>query len=154
MTIKIGETEYIVKFGYNSFCDSDLLDRTAEAMGMIQEIQDLAKEEDENLAKEEDEKGKEVKTTAEILAKVRNLFMLTRELLFEGFKKKNPVTSISEVGDILDAYLDEDKENHGLITIFGMIAQELLKEGFFGNLLTESGKVIAKMPKKSARKKN
>lgn len=146
MTIKIGETEYIVKFGYNSFCDSDLLDRTAEAMGMIQEIQDLANE--------EDEKGKEVKTTAEVLAKVRNLFMLTRELLFEGFKKKNPVTSISEVGDILDAYLDEDKENHGLITIFGMIAQELLKEGFFGNLLTESGKVIAKMPKKSARKKN
>lgn len=146
MTIKIGETEYIVKFGYNSFCDSDLLDRTAEAMGMIQEIQDLAKD--------EDEKGKEVKTTAEVLAKVRNLFMLTRELLFEGFKKKNPVTSISEVGDILDAYLDEDKENHGLITIFGMIAQELLKEGFFGNLLTESGKVIAKMPKKSARKKN
>lgn len=146
MTIKIGEKEYIVKFGYNSFCDSDLLDRTAEAMGMIQEIQDLAKE--------EDEKGKEVKTTAEVLAKVRNLFMLTRELLFEGFKKKNPVTSISEVGDILDAYLDEDKENHGLITIFAMIAQELLKEGFFGNLLTESGKVIAKMPKKSARKKN
>lgn len=149
MTIKIGETEYIVKFGYNSFCDSDLLDRTAEAMGMIQEIQDLAKEEDEK-----GEEVKEVKTTAEVLAKVRNLFMLTRELLFEGFKKKNPVTSISEVGDILDAYLDEDKENHGLITIFGMIAQELLKEGFFGNLLTESGKVIAKMPKKSARKKN
>lgn len=146
MTIKIGETEYIVKFGYNSFCDSDLLDRTAEAMGMIQEIQDLANE--------EDEKGKEVKTTAEVLAKVRNLFMLTRELLFEGFKKKNPVTSISEVGDILDAYLDEDKENHGLITIFAMIAQELLKEGFFGNLLTESGKAIAKMPRKSARKKN
>lgn len=146
MTIKIGEKEYIVKFGYNSFCDSDLLDRTAEAMGMIQEIQDLAKD--------EDEKGKEVKTTAEVLAKVRNLFMLTRELLFEGFKKKNPVTSISEVGDILDAYLDEDKENHGLISIFAMIAQELLKEGFFGNLLTESGKVIAKMPKKSARKKN
>lgn len=146
MTIKIGETEYIVKFGYNSFCDSDLLDRTAEAMGMIQEIQDLAKDEDEN--------GKEVKTTAEVLAKVRNLFMLTRELLFEGFKKKNPVTSVSEVGDILDAYLDEDKENHGLISIFAMIAQELLKEGFFGNLLTESGKVIAKMPKKSARKKN
>ena len=143
MTIKIGETEYIVKFGYNSFCDSDLLDRTAEAMGMIQEIQDLGNEED----------GK-VKTTAEVLAKVRNLFMLTRELLFEGFKKKNPVASISEVGDILDAYLDEDKENHGLITIFAMIAQELLKEGFFGNLLTESGKAIANTTKKSARKKS
>lgn len=145
MTIKIGEKEYIVKFGYNSFCDSDLLDRTAEAMGMIEEIQAIADEQGDK---------KDENTTKTILAKVRKLFILTRDLMFEGFKKKNPVASISEVGDILDAYLDEDKENNGLITIFGMIAQELLKEGFFGNLLMESGKAIAETTKKSARKKN
>lgn len=145
MTIKIGEKEYIVKFGYNSFCDSDLLDRTAEAMGMIEEIQAIADEQGDK---------KDENTTKTILAKVRKLFILTRDLMFEGFKKKNPVASISEVGDILDAYLDEDKENNGLITIFGMIAQELLKEGFFGNLLMESGKAIAETAKKSARKKN
>ena len=145
MTIKIGEKEYIVKFGYNSFCDSDLLDRTAEAMGMIEEIQTIADEQGDK---------KDENTTKTILAKVRKLFILTRDLMFEGFKKKNPVASISEVGDILDAYLDEDKENNGLITIFGMIAQELLKEGFFGNLLMESGKAIVETAKKSARKKN
>lgn len=138
-TIKVKNKEYIVKFGYNSFCDSDLLDRTAEALGMVQEMSNL--NQDDEL------------TTAETLAKVRKLFNLTRELLFEGFKKKNPVATIEEVGDILDEYLDEDKENNGLIDIFGRIAQELLKEGFFGNLLMESSKAIVDLAKKKSAKK-
>lgn len=144
MTLKIGDKEYIVKFGYNSFCDSDLLDRTADAMGMIQDIE---KKQDEN---------EETVTTAETMEKVRKLFVLTRDLLFEGFKKKNFVSTLNEVGDLLDDYLEEDKENHGLISIFGMIAQELLKEGFFGNLLTkttEAAKAATNLMKKSAIKK-
>lgn len=143
MTIKVKNKEYIVKFGYNSFCDSDLLDRTAEALGMVQEMSNL----------NQDDENKQL-TTTETLAKVRKLFNLTRELLFEGFKKKNPVATMEEVGDILDEYLDEDKEKNGLIDIFGRIAQELLKEGFFGNLLMESSKAIVDLAKKkSARKK-
>lgn len=144
MTLKIGDKEYIVKFGYNSFCDSDLLDRTADAMGMIQDIE---KKQDDN---------EETVTTAETMGKVRKLFVLTRDLLFEGFKKKNFVSTLNEVGDLLDDYLEEDKENHGLISIFGMIAQELLKEGFFGNLLTkttEAAKAATNLMKKSAMKK-
>ena len=144
MTLKIGDKEYIVKFGYNSFCDSDLLDRTADAMGMIQDIE---KKQDDN---------EETVTTAETMEKVRKLFVLTRDLLFEGFKKKNFVSTLNEVGDLLDDYLEEDKENHGLISIFGMIAQELLKEGFFGNLLTkttEAAKAATNLMKKSAIKK-
>ncbi|MBR6476059.1 MAG: hypothetical protein IKS98_11515 [Lachnospiraceae bacterium] len=144
MTLKIGDKEYVVKFGYNSFCDSDLLDRTADAMGMIQDIE---KKQDEN---------EETVTTAETMEKVRKLFVLTRDLLFEGFKKKNFVSTLNEVGDLLDDYLEEDKENHGLISIFGMIAQELLKEGFFGNLLTkttEAAKAATNLMKKSAMKK-
>lgn len=133
MTIKVGEKEYKVKFGYNSFCDSDLLDRTSDAMGIIGELQDT---------KEKD-----------TMEKVRKLFNVTRELLFEGFKKKNPVGSVEEVGDILDDYLEEDKENHGLIDVFGMLAQELLTEGFFGDLLTKSNKAIENLTKKSAKKK-
>lgn len=133
MTIKVGEKEYKVKFGYNSFCDSDLLDRTSDAMGIIGELQDTEKK--------------------DTMEKVRKLFNVTRELLFEGFKKKNPVGSVEEVGDILDDYLDEDKENHGLIDIFGMLAQELLTEGFFGDLLTKSNKAIENLTKKSAKKK-
>jgi len=142
-TIKVKDKEYIVKFGYNSFCDSDLLDRTAEALVMVQEMSNL-KQDNENAQL----------TTSETLAKIRKLFNLTRELLFEGFKKKNPVATMEEVGDILDDYLDEDKENNGLIDIFGIIAQELLKEGFFGNLLMESSKMIVDLAKKkSAMKK-
>ena len=144
MTLKIGDKEYVVKFGYNSFCDSDLLDRTADAMGMIQDIE---KKQDDN---------EETVTTAETMEKVRKLFVLTRDLLFEGFKKKNFVSTLNEVGDLLDDYLEEDKENHGLISIFGMIAQELLKEGFFGNLLTkttEAAKAATNLMKKSAMKK-
>ena len=63
--------------------------------------------------------------------------------------------TIYQHGKIRD-YLEEDKENHGLISIFGMIAQELLKEGFFGNLLTkttEAAKAATNLMKKSAMKK-
>ena len=104
--------------------------------------------------KQDDNEG--TVTTAETMEKVRKLFVLTRDLLFEGFKKKNFVSTLNEVGDLLDDYLEEDKENHGLISIFGMIAQELLKEGFFGNLLTkttEAAKAATNLMKKSAIKK-
>ena len=150
MTLKIKEKEYKVKFGYNSFCDSDLLDRTAEAMGMIQDMQSTS---------EEGQEEAPVITTAETMEKIRKIFVLTRDLLFEGFKKMNPVPAVNQVGDILDEYLEEDPKNHGLITIFGQIAEELLKEGFFGNLLTKTTEAVAKMKmatnsmKKSASKK-
>jgi hypothetical protein len=70
--------------------------------------------------------------------------MITRELLFEGFKKKNPVGSLEDVGDILDDYFDEGtkEDSHGIMNIFGMIAQELLTEGFFGDLLIQSEKAV------------
>lgn len=133
MTIKVGEKEYKVKFGYNSFCDSDLLDRTSDAMGIIGELQNAS-----------DKDG---------MAKVRKLFTLTRDLLFEGFKKKNPVESVDEVGDILDDYLEEDKENHGLLDVFTLLAQELLTEGFFGDLLNKSNKAMENLKKRTASKK-
>lgn len=134
ITLKVGDKEYLIKFGYNSFCDSDLLDRTAETMGIIGELQKAS-------------------TDSESMAKVRKLFNLTRELLFEGMKKKNPVENISAVGDILDDYLDEDKENHGLVDIFSQLVTELMGEGFFGNLLDQSNKAITNLTKKSNKKK-
>ena len=120
-TIKVNGKDYIIKFGYNSFCDSDLLDRTTEVLGILQA--------------DKGEKDSEF---------TRKLFVVTRELLFEGFKKKNPIGSLEEVGDLLDDYMDEgtDEETHGLIDVFGMIAQELLTEGFFGDILKKSEKAI------------
>ena len=134
MTLLVGDKEYKVKFGYNSFCDSDLLDRTSDAMGIIGELQNAGEKDG--------------------MAKVRKLFTLTRDLLFEGFKKKNPVESVDEVGDILDDYLEEDKENHGLLDVFTMLAQELLTEGFFGDLLNKSNKaMVENLKKRTASKK-
>lgn len=133
MTLVVGDKEYKVKFGYNSFCDSDLLDRTSDAMGIIGELQNASDKDS--------------------MAKVRKLFTLTRDLLFEGFKKKNPVESVDEVGDILDDYLEEDKENHGLLDVFTMLAQELLTEGFFGDLLNKSNKAMENLKKRTASKK-
>ena len=129
-TLKVKGTEYKIKFGYNSFCDTDLLDRTTEIMGILQD-----------------------KTVAKDNEFTRKLFCITRELLFEGFKKFNPVENLETVGNLLDDYLDEgtEQENHGLMTIFGIIAQELLAEGFFGDLLKQSEKAIQTI---TARAKN
>lgn len=129
-TLKVKGTEYKIKFGYNSFCDTDLLDRTTEIMGILQD-----------------------KTVAKDNEFTRKLFCITRELLFEGFKKFNPVENLETVGNLLDDYLDEgtEQENHGLMAIFGIIAQELLAEGFFGDLLKQSEKAIQTI---TARAKN
>ena len=134
MTLKVKDKEYKVKFGYNNFCDSDLLDRTADAMGIVGEL-----------------KGAVNDTTT--MEKVRKLFTLVRELLFEGFKKYNPANSLGEVGDILDDYLDDDPENHGLVDLFGQLIVELMGGGFFGDLLTKSNRAIENLTKKSAKNK-
>ena len=123
MTIKVKDTDYNVKFGYNSFCDSDLLDRTMEAMTIVGEL----------------EKGGQGNNGVQTIQK---MFGLVRDLLFEGFKKCNPVADKDAVGNILDDYLDEDRENHGLINIFAMLSKELLEEGFFGDLLNKSVKAV------------
>ena len=58
MTLTVGDKEYKVKFGYNSFCDSDLLDRTSDAMGIIGELQNAEEKES--------------------MEKIRKLFTLTK----------------------------------------------------------------------------
>lgn len=132
LTLKVKDKEYKVKFGYNSFCDTDLLDNTAEVMGTI--------------------KGEGATNSMEF---TRKMFNVTRELLFEGFKKYNPVTNVREIGDILDDYFEENPKENGLVNIFGLIAQELLNEGFFGDLLTKASEAIAKITKmKNVSKQN
>jgi len=112
MTLKAGEKEYKIRYGYNSFCDTDLLERTEEIMKF------LSKEE-ENTIQE-----------------VRKLFVTVRELLYYGFMKLNPVEKVSDVGNILDDYLDcvENGENRGLKELFEMLTSELFNEGFLAGL--------------------
>ena len=133
-TITINGTEYKLKYGYNNFCDSDLMDRTTEVMGFITSSADKAQIKDSEYTKK--------------------LFVLVRELVFEGFKRYNPKT-IAEVGDLLDDYFDEGTEDdpHGLLDVFGIITQELIASGFIGDLLKKSQKAIEKMAKKVEKNK-
>ncbi len=121
-SLMISGMEYKIKFGFNCFCDTDLLDR----------VNDMGK-----LFKEAD-----VDSDVEIsgLGKFKELFSLVRELLFVGFEKYNPVSSIQEVGNLLDTYKDEETkdEKRGMFELFIMLSDELLEQGFLADLMNQS----------------
>lgn len=119
MTLKVKEKEYKVKFGYNSFCDTDLMDRTSELLKIFQ--------------------GAEVEDDGDVagLGQVKQLFTCVRDLLFVGFKKHNPVESVQEIGEILDDYHDEatEEDKRGIVDLFTSLTEELMNEGFLGDLM-------------------
>lgn len=128
--LKIGEKEYKIKYGYNSFCDTDLMDR----------VNDLAKLFSDNAAEND--------ADAAGLGKVRELFTCVRDLLFAGFRKYNPVKDVQEVGDLLDQYKDEapEGEERGLMQLFTLCSNELMAEGFLSDIV---GKAPAPQDKKA-----
>lgn len=117
-TLTINGKDYRIKFGYNAFCDSDLMER----------VQDLAKLFQKNdAASDEDVSG---------IGKIKDLFCVVRELLFVGFKKYNPVESLQEIGDLLDDYADEEtEEKRGLFQLFNILSEELMSAGFLNELM-------------------
>ena len=122
LIFKIKEKEYKVKFGYNSFCDTDLMERTTDLLKLFQK-QNIADDKDVNVA-----------------GKVKDLFSCVRDLLYVGFKKHNPVENVQEVGDILDDYHDEAKEKgekRGIIDLFVRLTDELMNEGFLVDLMND-----------------
>ena len=60
-------------------------------------------------------------------------------MLFVGFKKYNPVESAQEIGDILDDYHDEgtEEDRRGILDLFVKLSEELMAEGFLGDLMTQ-----------------
>lgn len=131
MTLKVKENEYKVKFGYNSFCDTDLMDRTSDLLKIFKE-EDV---EDDNDAK--------------AVGKVKDLFLCVRDLLFVGFKKFNPVETVQDVGDILDDYHDEatEDDSRGILDLFTDLTTELMNEGFLGDLLSQMEEVTEETKK-------
>ena len=121
MVLKVKEKEYKVKFGYNSFCDTDLMERSEDLLKLFQSA---GADDDKDVAG---------------LGKVRELFLCVRDLLFFGFKKFNPVETVQEVGDIIDDYHDEapEGEKHGVMNIFTMLSEELMNEGFLEEILND-----------------
>lgn len=131
MTIKVKDKEYKVKFGYNSFCDTDLMDRTSDLLRIFQ--------------------GAEVENDKDVsgMGKIKDLFSCVRDLLYVGFKKNNPVETVQDVGDILDDYHDEAAEDdkRGILDLFTKLTEELMHEGFLGDLMEQMNKTTEEMEK-------
>lgn len=147
MVLKVREKEYKVRFGYNSFCDTDLMDRTTDLLKVFQ--------------------GEDIEDDSDVasLGKIKEMFLCVRDLLFVGFEKYNPVEKVQDIGNILDDYIDEETEEdkRGLLDLFINLTEELTKEGFLASLMEEmnqmntqnNGEKITKMPqdhKKSTKK--
>ena len=135
MVLKVKKKEYKVKFGYNSFCDTDLMERTEDLLKLFQST---GADDDKDVAG---------------LGKVKELFMCVRDLLFVGFKKFNPVETVQEVGDIIDDYHDEapEEEKRGVMDIFTKLSEELMNAGFLGEILndqTETEQKVVEMQQK------
>lgn len=131
-TLVINDKEYKIQYGYNSFCDTDLMDRTNDLIMMFASNQ---------VANDKDVIG---------MGKFKDLFTVIRELLYVGFQKHNPVDSLQAVGNLLDDYKAEEteEEKRGLFSLFSLLADELMSEGFFGDLMTEITSSIEQEMKK------
>lgn len=131
MILTVKENKYKVKFGYNSFCDTDLMDRTSDLLKIFS--------------------GAEVEDDKDVTAmgKIKELFSCVRDLLFVGFQKYNPVESKQDIGEILDDYHDEATEGdkRGILDLFTKLTEELMGEGFLGDLMEQLAKDVEKAPK-------
>ena len=125
MVLKVKDKEYKVKFGYNSFCDTDLMDRTSD---LLKIFQGAGVEDDKDVTG---------------MGKIKELFSCVRDLMFVGFKKYNPAETVQEIGEILDDYHDEatDEERRGILDLFTKLTDELMNEGFLGDLMEQMAKV-------------
>lgn len=135
MILNVKDKEYKIKFGYNSFCDTDLMDRTSDLLKLFQS------QEAEN---DDDVTG---------MGKVKDLFICVRDLLFVGFQKYNPVKTKQEIGEILDDYHDEGNENdkRGILDLFTKLSEELMNEGFLGDLMEQVEQKVIEQQKKIPR---
>ena len=126
MILKVKDKEYKVKFGYNSFCDTDLMDRTSD---LLKIFQGAGVEDDKDVTG---------------MGKIKELFSCVRDLLFVGFKKINPVETVQEVGEILDDYHDEapEGEKRGILDLFTQLTEELMNEGFLQDLMEQLEKTV------------
>lgn len=129
LTMSIKGAEYKIYFSFNSFVDSDLMERTEALIKIFDD--------------------KENKEDSYGMGRLKEMFTVVRELLFEGFKKYNPVDSLQAVGELMDDYLDEgtDEHPHDLLEIFADLSNELMERGFLKGLtanLMKSQKEVKK----------
>lgn len=114
--LELKEETYKVKFGYNSFCDTDLLDNVSEIM--------------QNMTSEEDA------TPEKFMGAIKDTFTAVRSLLFVGLQKfhSDKFADTSSVGDFMDDYIEEN--NITVQELFNTIIVELVEQGFLKDLLS------------------
>lgn len=132
MELKVKDKTYKVKFGFNSFCDTDLMDRTADLINLFH---------NEGAEDDKDVTG---------MGKIKELFRCVRDLLFVGFERFNPVENKQEVGNLLDDWKEEaqEGEKRGLLDLFTLLSEELMNEGFLGDLMNQLADTGTKIPAK------
>ena len=132
MILKVKGKEYKVKFGFNSFCDTDLMERAGDLLKVFQ---------NQNVENDNDVTG---------IGKIKDLFTCVRELLYFGFMKYNPVADVQKVGDILDDYHDEATEENAnsIMELFTKLTEELMQEGFLGDLTKAQTQQIQQVQEK------
>lgn len=129
-TITINGQEYKVRYGMNSFVDSDVMDRARDVINLMNGTSTEENAEDRTVTM------------------VKELFGCTRDLFYIGFQKHNPVATPQEVGDMLDDYIDEapEGEKRGIMKLFNMVTEELFNQGFLEDLMDNAEE--KKTPKK------
>lgn len=120
--LKIGKKNYKVQFGINSFCDTDLMDRTKTIIKLMA---------DNGVFDGEQADENEVESIMKNMDAFKDVIITTRELLFVGFKKHNPVESVEEVGDLMDNFIDN---GGNIIEVFSKLVEELISKGFMADL--------------------
>lgn len=129
-TIEAGGRECKIRYGINSFADTDLMDRTQWLIeNMTSQNEDV-------------DQGK----------MLREMVVCLRDLIYTGAMRYSPFDDLAEVGDFIDDYIDEHSEEEDVImNLFGKITEELIAEGFLGDLLKTAKK--AEKPKKQVGRK-
>lgn len=131
MELKVKDKVYKVKFSYNCLCDTDLLDRAGDLIKLFHN------------------KGAENDADVTGMGKIKELFSCVRDLLFAGFEKFNPVENVREIGEILDDYHEEATEDdrRGILDLFTKLSEELMNEGFLGDLFEAMNKAAKEQKK-------
>lgn len=121
LNLVIDNKEYKIEYGFNSFCDTDLLERTQDMLTLFS--------------------GGDVENDNDVqaLGMIKEMFCIVRELLFVGFEEHNPVEDVKDVGRLLDKYRKEapEGESRGILDLFGMLSEELMNEGFLADLMNK-----------------
>lgn len=139
-TITIDNIEYKIEYGFNSFADTDLLENVEKMMHMFSES------------------GAKNDADVSTVGMIKDLFLVTRELLYVGLEMHNPAPSVKEVGNMLDRYHKgaAEGEDRGITALFTLLGEELMAEGFFKDLMLSLSQNVKSIPqdhKKSTKTK-